>query len=153
MGHDNQVLGNEIDHQNRTGGGSVRFPQKRSQYHRKQHKFAALEGLSIDLNSQPNLGVSDFQRGDGANPKRDSGNRRLDTGNDAINSPEFAARTFAPTGNSVTLQGKADPGSEVTIYRLGDYQQGKNAVYDLGYGALATPLTTMPRLTRRGTLT
>ncbi len=141
MGHNHQVLGNEIDHQ--TGPGVVvsAFP-KSDRNIIENNKFAALSGLSIDLNSLQNLDVSDFQRGDGANPKRDSGNRRQDTGNDAINAPEFGARTFAPTGTSVTLQGKSDPGTSVTIYRLGDYQQGKNAVYDLGYGALATPLTT-----------
>lgn len=92
--------------------------------------------MSIDLNTQQNLDVSDFQVGDGPNPRRDSPNRRLETGNGAINAPEFKQRAFPPTGNSVTLQGKADRGSQVTIYRLGDYQRG--------YGALSEPLATVP---------
>ncbi|KAF3890885.1 OmpA family protein [Tolypothrix bouteillei VB521301] len=139
MGSNHQVTGNEIDYQ--TGPGVVvsAFPNTQGNII-QNNKFAALEGLSIDLNTQGNLDVSDFQRGDGPNPRRNSSNRRLDTGNAAINAPEFATRTFVPTGNSVTLQGKADPGSEVTIYRLSDYQTGKEALYEPGYGALREPL-------------
>jgi outer membrane protein OmpA-like peptidoglycan-associated protein len=139
MGSNHQVLGNEIDYQ--TGPGVVvsAFPNTRNNII-TDNKFAALEGLSIDLNTQGNLDVSDFQRGDGPNPRRNSSNRRLDTGNAAINAPEFATRTFVPTGSSITLQGKADPGSEVTIYRVTDYQTGKEALYEPGYGALREPL-------------
>ncbi|MUG99902.1 OmpA family protein [Scytonema sp. UIC 10036] len=139
MGSNHQVIGNEIDYQ--TGPGVVvsAFPNTRGNVI-QNNKFAALEGLSIDLNTQGNLDVSDFQRGDGPNPRRNSSNRRLDTGNAAINAPEFATRTFVPTGNSVTLQGKADPGSSVTIYRLSDYQTGREALYEPGYGALREPL-------------
>ncbi|KYC40148.1 cell envelope biogenesis protein OmpA [Scytonema hofmannii PCC 7110] len=139
MGRNHQVIGNEIDYQ--TGPGVVvsAFPNSKGNVI-TDNKFAALEGLSIDLNTQGNLDVSDFQRGDGPNPRRNSSNRRLDTGNAAINAPEFATRTFVPTGSSVTLQGKADPGSEVTIYRLSDYQTGKQALYEPGYGALREPL-------------
>ncbi|GAB1541491.1 hypothetical protein NUACC21_41620 [Scytonema sp. NUACC21] len=141
MGSNHQVTGNEIDYQ--TGPGVVvsAFPNSKQNII-QNNKFAALEGLSIDLNTQGNLDVSDFQRGDGPNPRRNSANRRQDTGNAAINAPEFATRTFVPTGNTITLQGKADPGSEVTIYRLGDYQSGKQALYEPGYGALREPLGT-----------
>ncbi|MBD2778313.1 OmpA family protein [Iningainema tapete] len=142
MGSNHQVIGNEID--NQTGPGVVvsAFPNSDRNII-QNNKFAVLEGLSIDLNTERNLDVSDFQRGDGPNPQRDSSNRRRDTGNAAINAPEFTSpRTFTDTGNSVTLQGKADPGSEVTIYRLGDYQQGKQALYEPGYGALTEPLAT-----------
>jgi outer membrane protein OmpA-like peptidoglycan-associated protein len=147
MGNKHQVTGNEID--NQTGPGVVvsAFPNAdavgSSGSDRniiQNNKFVALEGLSIDLNTQRNLDVSDFQRGDGPNPQRNSDNRRRDTANGAINAPEFTTRTFAPSGSSVTLQGKADPGSEVTIYRLGDYQSGKQALYEPGYGALSEPL-------------
>ncbi|BAY62409.1 hypothetical protein NIES22_24830 [Calothrix brevissima NIES-22] len=143
MGSEHQVTGNEISYQ--TGPGVVvsAFPQTERNII-QNNSFAALEGLSIDLNAQRNLDVSDFQRGDGPNPKRNSGNRRLDTGNAAINAPEFTTREFLPNGNSVTLAGKADPGSEVTIYRLGDYQQGKQAIYETGYGALSQPLASAP---------
>lgn len=143
MGSNHQIIGNEIDHQ--TGPGVVvsAYPDTERNII-QDNLFAALEGLSIDLNTQRNLDVSDFQRGDGPNPKRDSGNRRRDTGNGAINAPEFIARAFAPSGNGVTLQGKADPGSQVTIYRLGDYQRGKQALYEPGYGALSQVLATTP---------
>lgn len=141
MGSNHQIIGNEIDHQ--TGPGVVvsAFPDTERNVI-QNNLFTALEGLSIDLNTQRNLDVSDFQRGDGPNPKRDSDNRRRDTGNGAINAPEFTARAFNQSGNGVTLQGKADPGSQVTIYRLGDYQRGKEALYEPGYGALSQVLAT-----------
>ena len=140
MGSDHKVIDNEID--NQTGPGVVvsAFPKTKRNLI-QNNKFNALEGLSIDLNTQRNLGVSDFQRGDGPNPKRNSSNRRRDTGNAAINAPKFTSRTFAPNGTTVTVEGKADRGSEVTIYRLSDYQTGKQAIYTPGYGALSEILT------------
>lgn len=142
-GNKHQVLGNQISHQ--TGPGVVVSAFSPSQGNLIQNNsFAALEGLSIDLNTQGNVDVNDWQRGDGPNPQRNSPNRRRETGNAAINAPEFIAREFVPNGDRVTLQGKADPGSEVTIYRLGDYQQGKQALYPFGYGALSQPLATAP---------
>ncbi|MCP6762643.1 MAG: OmpA family protein [Fischerella sp. CENA71] len=143
MGSNHQVVGNEIDYQAGPGVVVSAFPRNDVGERKpgvkniiQNNKFAALEGLSIDLNTQQNLDARDFQVGDGPNPRRDSGNRRLETGNGAINAPEFKQRAFPPTGNSVTLQGKADRGSQVTIYRLGDYQRG--------YGALSEPLATVP---------
>lgn len=143
MGSDHRVTGNEID--NQTGPGVVvsAFPKTKRNLI-QNNKFTALEGLSIDLNTQRNLGVSDFQRGDGPNPKRNSPNRRRDTGNAAINAPQFTSRTFAPNGTTVTVEGKADRDSEVTIYRLSDYQRGKKAIYTPGYGALSEILTQVP---------
>jgi outer membrane protein OmpA-like peptidoglycan-associated protein len=150
MGSNHQVLGNEIDNQAGPGVVVSAFPRNdvgKSNVGAnnviRNNKFASLEGLSIDLNTQRDLGVSDFQRGDGANPKRNSQNRRLDTGNGAVNAPEFTSRAFAPSGSGVTIEGKADPGTEVTIYRLSDYQRGKAALYDIGYGALNQPLVTV----------
>ena len=148
MGSDHQVLGNEIDNQAGPGVVVTAFPQndigrrgvaKRNEI--RNNKFAALEGLSIDLNSQRNLGVIDFQRGDGPNPKRNSGNRRKETGNAAINAPRFTEKAFAANGSSAIISGKADEGSEITIYKLGDYQRGLEAIYQPGYGALTEPLT------------
>ncbi|KOP24881.1 cell envelope biogenesis protein OmpA [Hapalosiphon sp. MRB220] len=143
MGSNHQVVGNEIDYQAGPGVVVSAFPRNDVGERKpgvkniiQNNKFAALEGLSIDLNTQQNLDARDFQVGDGPNPRRDSANRRLETGNAAIDAPEFKQRAFPPTGNSVTLQGKADRGSQVTIYRLGDYQQG--------YGALSEPLATVP---------
>jgi outer membrane protein OmpA-like peptidoglycan-associated protein len=148
MGSDHQVIGNEIDHQAGPGVVVTAFPQndigrrgvaKRNDI--RNNKFAALEGLSIDLNSQRNLGVIDFQRGDGPNPKRNSGNRRKETGNAAINAPQFTEKAFAANGSSAVITGKADKGSEITIYRLSDYQRGQEAIYQPGFGALTEPLT------------
>ncbi|BAZ66100.1 hypothetical protein NIES4106_08470 [Fischerella sp. NIES-4106] len=143
MGSNHQVVGNEIDYQAGPGVVVSAFPRNDVGQRKpgvkniiQNNKFAALEGLSIDLNTQQNLDVSDFQVGDGPNPRRDSPNRRLETGNGAINAPEFKQRAFPPTANNVTLQGKADRGSQVTIYRLGDYQRG--------YGALSEVLATVP---------
>lgn len=148
MGSEHQVIGNEIDHQAGPGVVVTAFPRndvgKRGVAIRndiRNNKFAALEGLSIDLNSQRNLGVIDFQRGDGPNPKRNSGNRRKETGNGAINAPRFSEKAFAPNGSSATITGKADKGSEVAIYKLSDYQRGLEAIYQPGYGALTEPLT------------
>jgi outer membrane protein OmpA-like peptidoglycan-associated protein len=150
MGSNHQVIGNQIDNQTGPGVSVSSFPRNDVGSSAsavkniiRNNRFAVLEGLSIDLISQRNLDVIDFQKGDGANPKRDSGNRRLDTGNGAINAPEFTTRAFSLSGTGVTVQGKADPGSEVTIYKLSDYQRGKDSVYDLGYGALNLPLTTV----------
>ncbi|MEM7715369.1 MAG: OmpA family protein [Cyanobacteria bacterium P01_A01_bin.68] len=148
MGSDHKVLGNEIDNQAGPGVVVTAFPQnnigKRGVAKRNEirnNKFAALEGLSIDLNSQRNLGVIDFQRGDGPNPKRNSGNRRKETGNAAINAPQFSEKAFALSGSTATITGKADRGSEIAIYKLGDYQRGLEAIYQPGYGALTEPLT------------
>ena len=143
MGSEHQVIGNEID--NQTGPGVVvsAFPKSKGNLI-QNNKFNALEGLSIDLNTQRNLGVAEFQRGDGPNPKRNSSNRRRDTGNAAINAPQFTSRTFAPNGTTATVEGKADPGSEVTIYRLSDYQRSKEAIYTPGYGSLSEILTKVP---------
>ncbi|MBE9211112.1 OmpA family protein, partial [Plectonema cf. radiosum LEGE 06105] len=148
MGSEHQIIGNEIDHQTGPGVVVTAFPHNdigksgpaiRNDI--RNNKFAALEGLSIDLNSQRNLGVIDFQRGDGPNPRRTSVNRRKETGNAAINAPEFTEKYFLPSGSSAIVTGKADEGSEVTFYRLGDYQRGPNAIYQPGFGALTEPLT------------
>ncbi|MEC4813302.1 MAG: OmpA family protein, partial [Scytonema sp. PMC 1069.18] len=142
MGSNHQVIGNEIDYQTAAGVVVSAFPDSTGNII-QNNRFASLEGLSIDLNTQRNLDVNDFQQGDGPNPKRNSPNRRIETGNGAINAPAFATRTFVPTGDTVTIQGKADAGSEVTIYRLSDYQTGKEALYQPGYGALNQPLATV----------
>jgi outer membrane protein OmpA-like peptidoglycan-associated protein len=139
MGDDHKVSGNVITHQAGPGVVVSAFPGGVRNTIEK-NKFAALEGLSIDLNAQRNLDVSDFQRGDGPNPKRNSENRRLDTGNASINAPEFKKRELPSNGGSVTIEGKADRGSEVTIYKVTDYQQGRKALYQQGYGALAEPI-------------
>lgn len=117
MGNDHQVVDNDIT--NQVGPGVVVTSYPKSDRNRIQgNRFAALEGLSIDLNTQQNVGVQDFQRGDGPNPLRNSPNRRKETGNSAINTPEFLAREFFVQGNQVNVDGVAEPGSTVELYRV-----------------------------------
>jgi outer membrane protein OmpA-like peptidoglycan-associated protein len=76
-----------------------------------------------------------FQRGDGPNPPRNSPNRRKETGNSAINAPQFLTSEFLVANSQVTLSGQADPGSEVAIYRVSE-------TTTIPYGPLSEPLTT-----------
>jgi outer membrane protein OmpA-like peptidoglycan-associated protein len=117
MGKNHQVTGNQIS--NQAGPGVVVAAYPRSDRNVIQNnRFAVLEGLSIDLVTQGNVGVQDYQKGDGINPQRDSGNRRKDTGNAAINAPRFSASAFPMEGDQVFVAGKADPGSQVEIYQV-----------------------------------
>ena len=117
MGSDHQVTGNTIANQAGPGVVVASFPRS-SRNVIESNRFSTLEGLSIDLVTQDNVSVHDYQRGDGINPKRNSPNRRKDTGNAAINAPEFASKEFIFSGNQAQLTGKADPGSQVQIYRV-----------------------------------
>ncbi|MBD1862636.1 MULTISPECIES: OmpA family protein [Trichocoleus] len=117
MGNQHQVIKNQISYQ--TGPGVVVTSYPKSDRNLIQdNEFAALEGLSIDLNTQQNVGVQDYQRGDGPNPPRNSGNRRLDTGNSAINAPQWLSSEFVLLNDQVNVDGKADPGTQVEIYRV-----------------------------------
>ena len=135
MGNDHQVTGNTIAHQAGPGVVVASFPRS-SRNLIESNRFSTLEGLSIDLVTQDNVSVHDYQRGDGINPKRNSPNRRKDTGNAAINAPEFTTREFILTGTQVEVTGKADPGSHVQIYRV---DEGRSA-----YGPLGEPLGSTP---------
>jgi outer membrane protein OmpA-like peptidoglycan-associated protein len=135
MGNDHQVTGNTIAHQAGPGVVVASFPRS-SRNLIESNRFSTLEGLSIDLVTQDNVNVHDYQRGDGINPKRNSPNRRKDTGNAAINAPEFNAREFILTGIQAEVTGKADPGSQVQIYRV---DEGRSA-----YGPLGEPLGSTP---------
>ncbi|MFE1747303.1 OmpA family protein [Coleofasciculus sp. H7-2] len=135
MGNDHQVIENQIGHQ--TGPGVVVASYPKSDRNIIQsNRFFNLVGLSIDLIAQQNTGVQDYQRGDGPNPPRNSPNRRLDTANSAINAPQFISREFFVVGNKTNLYGTADPGSQVTIYRVEENTETP-------YGALREPLTTV----------
>lgn len=117
MGDDHQVVNNQITDQ--TGPGVVVTSYPKSDRNRiTENRFANLEGLSIDLNTQQNVGVENFQRGDGPNPPRNSPNRRQETGNSAINAPQFASSEFLILNGKANLDGKADPGSQIEIYRV-----------------------------------
>ena len=116
MGNDHRVLNNQIS--NQTGSGVVVTSYPRSHRNLIQgNSFSNLEGLSIDLNTRHHTRVQDFQRGDGPNPPRNSGNRRRDTGNGAINTPKFLSREFLLINGEVGIDGQADPGTEIDIYR------------------------------------
>ena len=137
MGEDHQVTNNLIEFQNGAGVSVTAFPHNNTTSSLRnlitRNRFQQIEGLSIDLIADRNQGVEDFQTGDGINPPRNSDNRRIDTGNGAINAPRFLSREFYLIDNHVNLDGIADPGSEVEIYQVNP--DGNN------YGPLSKPLT------------
>ncbi len=117
MGNNHQVTNNQITNQPGTGVAITAYPDSKGNIVR-DNSFANIEGLSIDLNYRNTASVRDFQRGDGPNPPRNSGNRRLDSANGAINAPEFLSSEFIVIKGKVNIDGKADPGSEIDIYRV-----------------------------------
>lgn len=122
MGSDHRVINNRIT--NQKGSGVVvtaygRGPNTQSLNNLiVDNAFENLEGLSIDLNTRRDRAPQDFQRGDGLNPLRNSRNRRQDTGNGAVNAPQFASTDFFIINNTAVLQGKADPNTEIHLYRV-----------------------------------
>lgn len=139
MGSDHQVTNNSIEFQTGAGVAVSAFPDRGEISSRRNlitnNRFQQLAGLSIDLITDSNQAVADFQTGDGLNPPRNSDNRRLDTGNGAIDAPRFLAREFYLLGDRVNLDGVADPGTEVEIYRVNP--DGNTN------GPLSQPLTTV----------
>ncbi|MDX2240592.1 MAG: OmpA family protein [Leptolyngbyaceae cyanobacterium bins.302] len=143
MGDNHTVRNNQISYQAGPGVVVAAYPHsQRSQI--LANRFLGLEGLSIDLVTQQNVGVFDYQRGDGPNPERNSFFRRLETGNGAIDAPQFTTQEFVALGKSATnpdqvagvdVSGKAEPGSKVELYRV--------VGNDLGYGALNLPIATV----------
>jgi outer membrane protein OmpA-like peptidoglycan-associated protein len=155
MGDEHQVTDNQI--RNQAGPGVVVAAAPRSDQNRIQsNRFSNLEGLSIDLVTQfgtAGTQTYDFQRGDGPNPLRDTGNRRKDTGNAAINAPEFISSSFVALGTQagtpseqpslletptqatpIAVFGKADLGTQIELYRVA---AGRD-----DYGPLAEPIAT-----------
>ena len=117
MGSGHQVFNNHITHQ--SGGGIVVAAYPRSTQNRIQaNRFSDLAGLSIDLVARRSTGVWDYALGDGVNPPRDSGNRRLDTANQAIDAPQFLGEDLFLFEDQVTIAGHANPGSIVDIYQV-----------------------------------
>ena len=117
MGDNNQVVDNTIAYQSGPGVVVGAYPLSRNN-NIETNQFGGLEGLSIDLNTQQNVETIHFQGGDGSNPIRSSRRQRKETGNGAINSPQFISKEFFVLGSEVELLGKADPGSTVEIYRV-----------------------------------
>ncbi|NJN11884.1 MAG: OmpA family protein [Richelia sp. RM1_1_1] len=134
MGTNHQVINNQITNQTGSGVVVTAYPDSKRNLIRN-NSFADIEGLSIDLNTRHNAGVRDFQRGDGPNPPRDSPNRRLDTANGAINTPEFLSSEFILINGKVNIDGKADPGSEIDIYRVAPNSKQQIDLYP-AYSAL-----------------
>jgi outer membrane protein OmpA-like peptidoglycan-associated protein len=142
MGNDNVVDNNSIEFQAGSGVSVSAF----AQHHRgdlpsgrnviNNNRFSNLEGLSIDLITYRNEAVEDFQNGDGINAARNSENRRLDTGNGAINAPEFLANELYLLGGRVYLDGTAEPNAKVEIYRV-------NSAKDTEHGPLSQSLKTV----------
>jgi outer membrane protein OmpA-like peptidoglycan-associated protein len=142
MGNDNVVNNNSIEFQAGSGVSVSAF----SQHHLGElpsarnlinnNRFNNLEGLSVDLITYRNEGVEDFQNGDGVNPPRNSENRRLDTGNGAINSPKFLANEFYLLNGKVNLDGTAEPYAQVEIYQVNSAQGNE-------YGPLSKSLQTV----------
>jgi outer membrane protein OmpA-like peptidoglycan-associated protein len=142
MGNDNVVDNNSIEFQTGSGVSVSAF----AQHHRgdlpsgrnviNNNRFSNLEGLSIDLITYRNEAVEDFQNGDGINASRNSENRRLDTGNGAINAPQFLANEFYILDGMVNLDGRAEPNTKVEIYRV-------NSTKDIEHGPLSQSLKTV----------
>ncbi|HLP91454.1 MAG TPA: OmpA family protein [Nostocaceae cyanobacterium] len=131
MGNDHRVTDNQITYQAGAGVVVTAYPQSNRNMI-QNNRFSALEGLSIDLNAQHNVGVQEFQNGDGPNPQRNSPNRRRDTANAGINTPQFLSAEFLSRDNStVGVDGIAEPEAEIDIYRVSG---------NAGYGVLRKPI-------------
>ncbi|MEM8502442.1 MAG: OmpA family protein [Cyanobacteria bacterium P01_D01_bin.1] len=134
MGSGHRVTDNYIAYQPGPGVLVSAYPRARQNLVRNNF-FRGLNGLSVDLAYNDGVRVSDYQFGDGPNPHRNSGQRRRDSANAAINAPEFDAYAF-PFENVSTLTGYADPGSEIGIYEI-------SSRHDRLYGTLGNLLTTV----------
>lgn len=132
MGKNHQVYDNRITNQRGSGVVVASYPQS-EKITIENNLFALLEGLSIDLVTRHNVGVQDYYVGDGHNYPRDTENRRLDTGNNAINTPEFFSDQFFLINGKVNIDGKADPDSIITLYQV--QESGNN------FGPLSFPLS------------
>ena len=121
MGSDHRIVDNTITHQKGEGVVVTAFGQGPNTQSQRNvitgNRFDSLEGLSIDLNARRDRAVQNFQRGDGPNPRRNSSNRRQDTGNSAVNAPQFASTEFFVIEDRAIVRGQADVGSQVQLYR------------------------------------
>ncbi|CAN1209515.1 OmpA-like domain-containing protein [Tumidithrix helvetica PCC 7403] len=134
MGNDHLVSNNRISDQAGSGVAVAAFPKSDRNIIRN-NRFANLEGMSIDLLAQRNTEAFDFRSGDGVNNQRDSHFRRVDTANGAINAPIFLASEFYLVNGKVGIDGTADVGSEIDLYRVSE----SNTLY----GPLSEFITTV----------
>lgn len=135
MGSGHQVTDNYVAFQPGPGVAIAAYPESEQNVIRN-NAFRRLDGLSVDLTYHYQTRVSDYQFGDGPNPPRNSNQRRRDSANAAINTPEFEAYVFPLNGGTSVVTGRADPGSEVDIYRVANKQRI--------YGELSEWITTVP---------
>jgi outer membrane protein OmpA-like peptidoglycan-associated protein len=117
MDHNHQVHDNKIEYQTGPGIVVAGYPQSDRNI-LKNNQFSNLEGLSIDLDTQRNVGEYEMRLGNGINPPRNSKNRRKETGNAAINAPQFLSNEFFIINNKVGIDGIADPNSLISIYQV-----------------------------------
>jgi outer membrane protein OmpA-like peptidoglycan-associated protein len=146
IGNEHKVTNNQISWQTGTGVTVTAYPQSDRNLI-TNNTFSDLEGLSIDLNSRDREGRTFYQIGDGVNPPRDSRNRKRDTANKSINAPQFLSEDFYLIDGKANIDGLADPGATVTLYRvkLGIprdlKKQSPLASQSNNYGPLSEPLT------------
>lgn len=145
IGNDHRVINNQISWQRGTGVTITAYPQSDRNLI-TNNTFNDLEGLSIDLNTRDREGRVFYQIGDGVNPARNSRNRQRDTANRSINAPEFLSQDFYLIDGKVNIDGVADPGATVSLYRvkLGiprkASEQSPLASQSKNYGPLSEPL-------------
>ncbi|MEM8503841.1 MAG: right-handed parallel beta-helix repeat-containing protein [Cyanobacteria bacterium P01_D01_bin.1] len=121
MGDNHQVIDNSITNQKGSGVVVTAFgfgPRTQSQGNViTGNEFSSLEGLSVDLNVRRSRRPQNFQTGDGPNPIRNSRNRREDTGNSAVNAPQFASPEFFIINDTAVLRGRVDSNNQVELYQ------------------------------------
>lgn len=138
MGRNHYVVDNTIAEQPGPGIAIASYPTS-SRNFILDNRFAKLEGLSIDLIARDNrfldrfsrfsinrvdlaaqssTRVQDYQIGDGPNPLRNSDQRKRDTANRGINTPQFLSTEFYLMDGVVKLDGDADSGTEIVLYKV-----------------------------------
>lgn len=152
MGDNHHVVNNTIQDQPGPGVVITSYPTSQRNFI-LDNRFANLDGLSIDLiarenrfldrfsrisinrvdlAARSNTRVQDYQVGDGPNPLRNSDQRKRDTANRGLNTPQFLSSEFYLMEGAVNLDGEADPGTEIVLYKV--MEEGKQ-------GPLNEPVT------------
>jgi len=125
MGNNHRIVDNRISQENGSGIVVGGYPQKdfpgddsASGNIIARNRFGNMGGMSIDLITRNHTGVRAFNLGDGVNPPRRSLQRRNDTGNAAVQTPEFISSEFFRLNGVVEIKGKADPKVVIELYRV-----------------------------------
>ena len=129
MGNNHQITNNQVTNQRGSGVVVTAYGKGPNTQSRGNvitgNQFENIEGLSIDLNARRDHEPNNFRQGDGPNPQRNSRNRRQDTGNGAVDAPQFKSPEFFIIDGKAVVLGRADAGSSVQLYRsaglVGDY--------------------------------